>query len=279
MPTSELILGAALPIEKLQANRDWLLEHGGRDLEIQDAFRSEVLDGDWNTPLQRIKTALDGHQGRVGVHGPFDGLHIGSFDPVVREFVAKRYLKTLDFIGAIGDAIGNRQPHMVLHSPFLFFGHPNVAHTEATGLRQQLEFVCLTLEPVVAKAKALGCTIVVENIRDTNTRPLLELVRMFKTEHVRMSLDAGHANLMLECGGPKADQWVRDAGEYLGHVHLQDNDGMLDHHWSPGRGTINWWAVMTEIAKLEHRPRLILEIRDHELAWSANWFKEQSLAQ
>jgi sugar phosphate isomerase/epimerase len=277
MQTSELILGAALPIEKLEANRDWLLEHGGRDLEIQDAFRSEVLDGDWDAPLRKIEAALEGHEGRVGVHGPFDGLHIGSFDPVVREFVSKRYLRTLEFVAAISDTIGSREPHLVMHSPFLFFGHPNVAHTETTGLKQQLEFVCLTLEPVVARAKALGCTVVVENIRDTNTHALLELVKMFDSEHVRLSLDAGHANLMHECGGPKADQWVRAAGELLGHVHLQDNDGTLDHHWHPGRGSINWWAVMTELAKLETKPRLILELRDHDVQSNTRWFVEHGL--
>ena len=272
------LLGAAMPIGKLHEHREWLLEHGGRDLEIQDGFRSQVLDGDWKALLEEAKTALEGHEGRVGIHGPFDGLHIGSWDPVVREFVAGRYLKALEFVEALCDTLGTRAPHMVMHSPFLFFGHPQVAHTESTGLADQIGWVHATLERVVERASAIGCTVVIENIRDTNPRPLAELVRSFNSEHVRVSLDTGHANLMHEIGAPQADQWVRHAGALLGHVHLQDNDGMLDHHWQPGLGSINWHAVLTAIAKLEVEPRLILEVRDTAVRPAAAWLAERGLA-
>ncbi len=271
-------LGAAMPIDLIGEHRDWLLEHDGRDLEIQDGFRADVLDGDWKPVIQKARDALEGHAGRVGIHGPFDGLHIGSWDAAVRAFVAARYLKALDFVEALIDAIGQREPHLVMHSPFLFFGHPQVAHTPATGLRDQVKWVHHTLEPVVSRAASLGCTIVIENIRDTNPQPLLALVKSFDSEFVRVSLDTGHANLMREIGGPNADQWVRDAGGWLGHVHLQDNDGMLDHHWQPGKGSINWFAVMTELRKLETRPRLILEVRDAEVRPAAIWLASQGLA-
>jgi sugar phosphate isomerase/epimerase len=271
-------LGAAMPIELIGEHRDWLLEHDGRDLEIQDGFRADVLDGDWKPVIQKARDALEGHAGRVGIHGPFDGLLIGSWDAAVRAFVAARYLKALDFVEALTDAIGRRGPHLVMHSPFLFFGHPQVAHTPATGLQDQIKWVHHTLEPVVSRASSLGCTIVIENIRDTNPQPLLALVKSFDSEFVRVSLDTGHANLMREIGGPKADQWVRDAGSWLGHVHLQDNDGMLDHHWQPGKGSINWFAVMTELRKLETRPRLILEIRNTEVRPAAIWLASQGLA-
>jgi sugar phosphate isomerase/epimerase len=271
-------LGAAMPIDLIGEHRDWLLEHGGRDLEIQDGFRADVLDGDWKPVIQKARDALEGHAGRVGIHGPFDGLHIGSWDAAVRAFVAARYLKALDFVEALTDAMGQREPHLVMHSPFLFFGHPQVAHTPATGLQDQIKWVHHTLEPVVSRASSLGCTIVIENIRDTNPQPLLALVKSFDSKFVRLSLDTGHANLMREIGGPNADQWVRDAGSWLGHVHLQDNDGMLDHHWQPGKGSINWFAVMTELRKLETRPRLILEVRNTEVRPAAIWLASQGLA-
>ena len=273
-------LGAALSIHQLEHNRDFLLEHGGRDLEIQDPCRVGMLEEDWTPLLATLKANLVGHTGRVGIHAPFDGYHIGSYDPFAGEFVAKRFLRTLEFVEAVADALGgSRAPHMVLHSPFLFFGHPLVAHSEATGLRQQIGFVQRTLEPVLKRAAELDCTLVIENIRDTNPHALLETVKSFGSDHVRMSLDAGHAHLMHQCGGPRADQWVRQAGALLGHVHLQDNDGQLDHHWHPGQGDINWWAVLKELGKLEHKPRLILELRDHDVQKSIQWFIAHGLAQ
>lgn len=272
------LLGAAMPVDQLEAHAEWLSEHGGRDLEIQDAYKSEVIDGDWKPIIQKAKNALEGHPGRVGIHGPFDGLHIGSWDAPVREFVAARYLRALEFLGALCEQIGSREPHMVIHSPFLFFGHAQVAHTPATGLNDQIRWVHQTLEAVVSSAEKLGATIVIENIRDLNPQPLLALVRSFDSSHVRMSLDAGHANLMSEIGAPRADQWVREADAMLGHVHLQDNDGMLDHHWQPGKGTINWYAVMTAIRNLEAKPRLILEVRGTEVKPAAAWLVAQGLA-
>ena len=273
-------LGAALPIHQLEHNRDFLLEHGGRDLEIQDPCRASMLEEDWKPLLETLKTNLTGHTARVGIHAPFDGYHIGSYDPFAGDFVAKRFLRTLEFVESVADALGgSRAPHMVLHSPFLFFGHPLVAHSEATGLRQQIGFIQRTLEPVLKRAAELDCTLVIENIRDTNPYALLETVKSFNSDHVRMSLDAGHAHLMHHCGGPRADQWVRQAGSLLGHVHIQDNDGQLDHHWHPGQGDINWWAVMKELGKLEHRPRLILELRDHDVQKSVQWFVAHGLAQ
>ncbi|MBW8854191.1 MAG: sugar phosphate isomerase/epimerase, partial [Bradyrhizobium sp.] len=45
---SKPVLGAALSIKSIPAHRDWLLERQ-RDLEIQDFFRADLLDGDWRS--------------------------------------------------------------------------------------------------------------------------------------------------------------------------------------------------------------------------------------
>jgi sugar phosphate isomerase/epimerase len=271
-PDSNLpLVGAAMPIEALERHQSWLLEQN-RDLEIQDGFRSDVIDGDWQPLVQKVKTLLEGYSGRMGIHGPFDGLLIASWDAPVRRFVEGRYLKALEFAEGLGAT------HMVMHSPFLYFGHAMIAHSEAHGLKDQIAWAHDTLKNVIARATQIGCQIVIENIRDTNPRPLLELVKSFESEFVRMSLDTGHANLMHEIGAPTADQWVRDAGAMLGHVHLQDNDRQLDRHWNPGRGSINWYAVFKALETLEHQPRLILEVRDADIQPGFEWFVREGFA-
>lgn len=77
-----------------------------------------------------------------------------------------------------------------------------------------------------------------------------------------MSLDIGHALITHRLGGPPIDQWVREAGPLLGHLHLQDSDGNIDRHWVPGRGQVNWFALFDALAELTHRPRLILELKE-----------------
>ncbi|WP_299426929.1 sugar phosphate isomerase/epimerase family protein [uncultured Meiothermus sp.] len=261
-----------MSIEQVSHYRDWLMQHGGRDLEIQDAYRPEVLDGDWKPLVAQAKAALDGYQGRMGIHGPYDGLWMDSFDPAVRRLVAERYRKGLEFAADLGAS------HMVIHSPFLFFGHPLAAHSAANGLPRQIENVHATLESILPLASSLGVTLVIENICDTNPAPLRTLVGSFDSEYVRLSVDVGHAFLMHQKGGPTPDQWVLEAGSLLGHLHLQDNDGTLDRHWNPGQGGINWQAIFRALARSEARPRLILEVRPNETAAAARWLAEQGLA-
>lgn len=248
-------VGAAMPIAQIAEHRDWLLD-GQRDLEIQDPFMPEVLDGDWRAATRHARDLLDGHTGRVGIHGPFMGLNILSYDPKIRAVVAERLLHGLAFATEVGAT------HMVIHSPFMFFGSPFLPHTPANRLADDIALVHATLERVVPAAEQAGCTLVIENIQDTNPAPLLALVRSFESERVRMSIDVGHALLMQRIGGPTPDQWVRDAGELLEHVHLQDSDGHLDRHWTPGRGNINWYALFEALGTLARRPRLILEVRE-----------------
>jgi len=103
------------------------------------------------------------------------------------------------------------------------------------------------------------------------------LVRSFDSEQVRLSLDVGHAYLMQPRGGPAPDHWVLEAGDLLGHLHLHDNDGCLDRHWRPGQGGVCWRALFQALSRVGGRPRLILEVRGHEIAQAARWLVEQGL--
>src|SRR5215204_4669008 len=100
----------------------------------------------------------------------------------------------------------------------------------------QIELAHLTLDPVLKQAQEIGCMLVFEGIEDQHPGPLLALVRSFESDLVRMSLDIGHAMITNRRGGPPPDQWVREAGPLLGHLHLQDSDGNIDRHWAPGKG-------------------------------------------
>jgi len=119
---------------------------------------------------------------------------------------------------------------------------------------------------------------VVENIRDLNPAPLMALVRSFDSEFMRVSIDVGHAHLMQQKGGPSPEQWIMEAGTLLGHVHLQDNDGLLDRHWTSGDGNINWHSVFRALGHVGGTPRLILEIKPDEIEVGANWLSGRGLA-
>ena len=246
------LVGAAMPVSALPAHAEWLIRDQ-RDLEIWDFFYPDRLD-DGPAFVQEARGMLDGYTGRLGIHGPTEGLPLTCIDPRIRTVVADRLKQALDCAAALGAT------QMVLHSPFRFFGNPHVAHSPGRGLDREIALAHLTLKDVLPLAQQCGCELVIENCYDRNSAPMLALVRSFDNPLVRASVDTGHAFGMQQVGGPPPDQWVRDAGALLGHVHLQDTDGHDDRHWAPGEGNVNWFAVFEALGELDHAPRLLLEI-------------------
>jgi sugar phosphate isomerase/epimerase len=250
------LLGAALTLKDLAAHRDWLIARQ-RDLEIQDFTTAEVLDGDWRLLAEQVVRALDGHTGRRGLHGPFWGFKIDSDDPAVRAVVSRRLLQGLEVCEAVG------ADQMVVHSPFTTWDYNNLDnHPDARA--KQFERVHQTLRAPLARAEAMGCTLVMENIEDKDPAARVALAASFNSAALRISIDTGHAHYAhVTTGAPPVDYYVNAAGAALRHVHLQDAEGYADRHWAPGEGTIRWAAVFRALTALEEMPRLILELRDH----------------
>ena len=268
-----LTIGAALPVEKLSTYRDWLFDRD-RDLEIQSFTMAEVLDGDWRPLAEEARRILDGFKGRLGIHGPFWGFTIDSLDPAIREVVSRRLLQGLD----VCDALGATQ--MVVHSPYNPWLYNNLPLYDG-GAEKLIEMCHLTMAPAVKRAEDQGVTLVIENIADKSAQDRIPLIDSFNSPAVKASLDTGHA--MLGYGSQLAqpvDYFVKAAGERLDHVHLQDADGYADRHWAIGEGSVPWAAVFRAIAKLETRPRLVLELFDRDaIPQSMTWLQARGLAQ
>jgi sugar phosphate isomerase/epimerase len=154
--TSRPILGAALCRSSLAAHVDWLRE-APRDLELQHFVDAEVLDADWSGLAAEVNRLLDGHQGRRGIHGPFWGFTIASYDPEVRRIVARRMDQALDVCAAVNGT------HVVIHSPFTTWGY-NHRGLYPTDTDRMLSAARDTLGGALKRAEDMGVTFVLENI-------------------------------------------------------------------------------------------------------------------
>ncbi len=249
------VVGAAMMIEDIETHRDWLLEKP-RDLEIQNFFKSEVLESDWSSLVEKAKTLLDGHAGRLGIHGPFWGFTIDSPDPDVRAVVIKRFNQGLDACEALGAT------QMVIHSPYMAWDYNNLDSNEGARERK-MERCHLTLDGIVQRAEGLGVTLVIENIEDVDPHDRVRLAASFNSDAIAVSIDTGHALYVHGSNSaPPVDYYVTAAGNRLHHVHLQDADGYADRHWSLGEGIIRWPAFFAALGKLTSNPRLIIELKD-----------------
>ncbi|MFQ5438151.1 MAG: sugar phosphate isomerase/epimerase family protein, partial [Paracoccaceae bacterium] len=256
MAARSWIIGAALSVIDLPKFRPWLLEKP-RDLELQDFCFSSVLNGDWSPIVDAAKVALDGFEGRVGIHGPFSGFDIDTRDEDVRAIVRKRMDQALDVCAALGAA------QMVVHSPYRSWDFRNL-DLRPRGRAQKIDAVHACLSGAVGRAEAQGVTLVIENIQDIDPMDRLHLARSFDSDAVRVSIDTGHAHCVhVTDGAPAVDRFIRLAGDWLGHVHLQDADGFADRHWAVGEGTICWPEVMRAIGDCGAEPHLVLELNDN----------------
>ncbi len=252
-----LKIGACLKASEIAQHRAWLFD-AERDIEIQDFVSHAGLTSEFDERISAACVALEGHRGRVGIHGPFEGLNIDNKDPELRPLITARFLKALE----AADRIGARQ--MVMHSPYTRWYAANLwnwpGYDEAL-----LGRVHDIMTPVVKQAETLGITLVIENILDVDPRHRREMVNSFGSDAIKLSIDTGHAHLARRMSdAPPVDYFVRDAGAQLAHVHLQDLDGHADRHWAPGDGEIHWDAVFSALTDCTSAPHLVLELRDKD---------------
>ncbi|MEM1264428.1 MAG: sugar phosphate isomerase/epimerase family protein [Pseudomonadota bacterium] len=251
-----LKIGASLRIDDITAHRDWLFD-SARDLEVPDFIFHEVYKDGWQGTVDRAKAVLDGFTGRIGIHGPFIGLTIDNADPELRDVISRRYVQGVEAAAALGA----RQ--MVVHSPFDRWTH----HHKLAGYggdAQIVERVRAVMGPALALAETHGVTLVVENCKDVDPADRRRMVEAIGSSAMALSIDTGHAHLAHRIqGAPPVDGFVRDAGDRLRHVHIQDLDGHADRHWAPGEGSIHWREVFRALAACKSAPHLVLELRRH----------------
>jgi sugar phosphate isomerase/epimerase len=248
-----LKIGACLKTSEIADHRDWLFDDA-RDLELQDFMSFAALTSELDDRALAAQRALDGFTGRLGIHGPFEGLDIDNKDAELRPLITARFLKALE----AADRIGARQ--MVLHSPYTLW-YQNNLFAKPGYAADKLGRIQDCLSPVVRAAEDMGITLVIENIHDVDPSTRREMVDSFDSDAIALSIDTGHAHLARRMSGaPPVDYFVRDAGSQLRHVHLQDLDGHADRHWAPGEGEIEWAAVFRALSDCDSAPHLVLEL-------------------
>lgn len=115
-------------------------------------------------------------------------------------------------------------------------------------------------------AGGLGIKIGIENTMDDRRRnrrnfgarptELLDLLAALDHPALGITIDTSHANVQkLDCGAV-----IRQCGRHICCTHMSDNDGSGDQHRVPGRGTINWSAVITALREVGYNGVFNLEI-------------------
>ena len=160
----------------------------------------------------------------------------------------------------------------------------NETHYPGYDLEVMYECMKRSLDELLPMAEKLGIVICIENIWYQINTPerLLGIKKEFPSDALGFCYDSGHANLMDKGRNfpdsnpfkywkdvpPQFDDRILE--KMLPHVvncHLHDNNGIVDQHFNPGRGTVDWKHT---IGLLKQAPRLqviqceVIPVRVHD---------------
>jgi sugar phosphate isomerase/epimerase len=88
-----------------------------------------------------------------------------------------------------------------------------------------------------------------------NTDALLMLIRDVGSRNLGALFDTGHHFVMKEI----LPVSVWKLGDRIFSVHLSDNDGVIEHHWAPGEGRIDWGSVLGALGESGYAGYLAVE--------------------
>lgn len=58
------------------------------------------------------------------------------------------------------------------------------------------------------------------------------------------------------------ENWVSSLAPYIGHLHINDNDGLTDQHRSVGAGTIDWTNYFSLLDSFNISASMLIEVKD-----------------
>lgn len=189
--------------------------------EVMDPFFMPDMDD-----LEKHKKIADRYRETglaASVHGAFIDVNPASGDLRFRELSRKRCRESCEVAAALG------AENLVFHSSaFPFLRGPYLENWASA---------CASFYEELAAQYPVR--IYIENAQDLDPRPLRKLMESVHSDRIGVCLDVGHAHYSRA----PLSAWFEELGQWIGYLHLSDNEGAFDDHLPLGQGTIDWELV------------------------------------
>ncbi len=224
--SSTCILGQDLSEETFRAMRNAGIE--AVEMVYHPRFAHPQMRkqlGEWLKAAELRVHSLHARFGYVSISTPDDAMRIGSILEILRE---------LEFMIELG---GNC---LVVHSGGLILD--DAKRPELFRLcRESLKIIA---EACAARGVRLALEFLPRSCLGNNSRELLDLIEGIDHGAVGVCLDTNHANL-----GHDLVETIATLADKIIAVHVSDNDGVVERHWFPYQGVIDWRAFAEAIRK------------------------------
>jgi sugar phosphate isomerase/epimerase len=199
-----------------------LLDLGINVLEILEEHKDRLNPA----RIKKVEELTSSYDVRLTIHSPILDMNIASATRSFRTESVRQVLRSVDNAAQLGAELVVVHPG--LRTPLDYFDHKIHWNLNRESLRE-----------VLSHAEAEGVKIGVENMPGNHSF-LLEKSSEFldlidEGLPLQMTLDVGHANTTSQL-----ENYIRDMGTRIAHVHLHDNRGVHDEHLVIGKGTIDW---------------------------------------
>jgi sugar phosphate isomerase/epimerase len=91
-----------------------------------------------------------------------------------------------------------------------------------------------------------------------SAQSVLRLMERTGASNLGLNLDPSH----LFPSGDLPHYTVYLLGTHIYHTHFSDNDGQSNAHWRPGKGKIDWTALLRALSDVGYDDAISLELED-----------------
>ena len=226
----------------------------GFGLEIAEFCTAWNIDRRFELTDSRVQESLQGISRSI-LHAPSNELFPCAIDEKARELAAYRYRQAIDLAKRYGSK------KVVIHGgyhPWMYYPVWYVGQSVAFWK----DF--LKEDP--------GVEIVLENVVETQPDLILEILEGVDDPRLRMCFDVGHINAYSYI--PIMD-WLETCAPWIGHIHVNNNDGREDLHQGLQDGIIPMKELLQRIESLCPEATITLEMT--EVKPSLDWLKKQRI--
>lgn len=213
--------------------------------EYNEFYMPSLLD-DANRLGDTINRYYELNRCNDTLHGVFFDITLDSIDPWIKEASLIRVRSSLDIAKTL------KCKGVVFHTNYITW-----MKDEAYKKRWIEENKKIYLE-LIEEYEDLE--IYIENMFDLDPYLLRDLVKEINHERVGVCLDIAHASI----SNVDLSVWFKELSPYIKHIHINDNDKIVDSHLELGKGIIDYDLAYKYINELNDDLTILIEIKDYE---------------
>ena len=212
--------------------------------EYNDFFSPHILDDVWKTKeILRCYQSINRDRSRDTLHGVFLDITVHSSDTKIVAVSDERIHQSME----VAEELGVRA--VIFHTNLI--PQLRTASYEESWLERNEIYWRRLLEEYPKRE------IYIENMFDYDARMITVLAsRLQENERFGICYDLAHANI-----SPTAmEVWAKEVAPYVRHLHINDNDGIVDSHEAIGDGNIPWEKLSGWRKQWKHDPSILIEV-------------------